>query len=221
MIVQRVMREYYQRSLFDFAKFQLGYKDITKRTHGKIVDALEESTSKKLICVPRGCFKSTITSISYPLWLLIRNPNLRIMIDSEIYTNSKNFLREIRGHIESEDFKAVFGDLVGPLWQEGDIILKSRTRVLKEPSISCAGVETTKVGMHFDVIIFDDLCSDNNMNTEESREKVIRHYQMATAILEPGGVMVVVGTRYHDMDVIGHIVKQELDPEVVKVYGIK
>jgi hypothetical protein len=143
------------------------------------------------------------------------------MIDSEIYSNSKNFLREIKGHIESPQFKMLFGDWKGDVWQEGEIIIKTRTKVYKEPSIVCAGVETTKVGMHFDVIIHDDLCSDNNMQTEDSREKVIRHYQMNTSILEPNGIMIVIGTRYHEQDIIGHIIENELDLDNDKINNIR
>ena len=66
-----------------------------------------------------------------------------------------------------------------------------------------------KTGMHFDVIIMDDLNSASNSNTPEARAKVRDHYRMNHAILEPGGIMLVIGTRYAADDVIGFILDTE------------
>lgn len=127
------------------------------------------------------------------------------MIDSELYQNSKNFIREIKAHMESPLLTELWGDWKGPTWSEGEIIIKQRTVNKKEPSILAAGVGTTKVGIHTDFIVMDDLNSGNNSATPEACEKVWRHYQMNTSILEPEGTIVVIGTRYSEIDVPGRI----------------
>jgi len=170
-----------------------------------MITALEAPTKRKLIVMPRGSFKSSVGTIAYSIWLLIRDPNVRILIDSEVYKNSKNFLREIKNIIKSEKFKQVFGDWEGAIWTEGEIVVSKRTKNLKEGSIVCGGVETVKVGAHFDVIIHDDMNSGNNSETVEMQEKVLRHYRMNFAILDPGGIMVVTGTRYCVLDIIGTV----------------
>ena len=91
-------RNVYRNSLYKTAKDLLGYADLNRNTHGKMIDAIEENTDRKLIVMPRGTFKSSICSVAAPIWWLMRNPNERILLDSEVYTNSKNFLREIKGH---------------------------------------------------------------------------------------------------------------------------
>lgn len=209
-VLRRALQLRYQRSLFDFAKYLLGYKDLTEYTHKRITDTLEDDSDRKLICVPRGTFKSSICSVAYPIWRLINNPNLRILIDSELYANSVMYLREIKQHLGSETFIRVFGDLRTDTWNESEIIIGSRTKILKEPSIMVGGVGTVKVGLHFDLIIGDDYCSDSNSGTHEQRKKVISHYQYNLAILDPGGIYVLVGTRYADDDLYGHIIKNEL-----------
>jgi len=214
--LQKALQTTLLNDLYLFTRF-IGYKEIDMSVHGPIIKTLTSSTTKKLLCLPRGTFKSSITSVAWPLWLLLRNPNCRILIDSEVYTNSKNFLREIKAHIEKPVFKAVFGELKGETWNEGEIIVCTRTKALKEPSIACSGVEATKVGMHFDVIIHDDLCSDSNMMSEEQREKVIKHYQMNTSILEPHGINAVIGTRYASLDLVGHIISLELESDTEKI----
>lgn len=204
------IRGIYRRSLFVTAQDLLGFEDITTFTHGPIIRALEGPQPRKIICVPRGTFKSSITSIAYPIWLLINNPNLRIMIDSELYTNSTLYLREIKNRMLSEKFVTVFGDWRTTIWNESEILIKPRTKNVKEPSIMVAAIGTTKVGVHVDTIIADDYNSPNNSSTPEQRKKVIDHYKYNQSILEPDGTYVVVGTRYAEEDMIGWLLKNEL-----------
>lgn len=140
------------------------------------------------------------------------------MIDSEVYTNSKNFVREIKGHIKSNKFMEVFGDWEGPLWSEGEIIVSTRTKVLKEASIIAAGIGTVKVGQHVDVIIGDDYNSGNNSETSEARAKVIKHFQMNQSILEPGGSYILIGTRYAIDDCYGWVLANEVDQDTREKY---
>lgn len=200
----------YKKDLYKFSRYLLGFQDVNKQTHGSIISALESDTTRKLICVPRGCLKSSIACVAYPIWLLINNPDLRIILNSELYTNSKNFLREIKQHLESPEFTQLFGQFKTNTWNEGEIIIKQRIKKLKEASITCAGIGTTKVGQHADVIIHDDLNSHDNSSSPEACKKVIDHYRYSLSILEPTGTMVVIGTRYSENDCIGWILREEL-----------
>lgn len=201
----------FRKSLYETAKYLLSYKDITKSTHSGMILALESSTKRKLICVPRGTFKSTIGVVAYSIWLLINNPNLRILIDSEKYENSKNWIREIKGKLEDNLITSLFGQFKHDSnWSEGSITIKQRTQVYPQSSVTASGIGAGKVGQHYDVIIHDDLNSDKNSATPELRKKIIDHYKMNTSILEPGGIMVVIGTRYAEDDVIGWIIENEI-----------
>lgn len=202
----------YRKSLFRTARNLLGYRDVNEKTHGGIIKALESDSKRKLICVPRGCLKSTIACVSFPIWLLINNPNLRILIDSELYTNSRNFLREIKAHLVSPRLTKIYGTFKTEYnWTEKEITIAQRTQVKKEASITVGGVGTTKVGQHYDVIIGDDYNSNKNSATPEGCQKVIDHYRYNTSILEPGGTYVVIGTRYSELDLIGFILKNEMN----------
>ncbi len=198
------------RSLYFFAKHALGYPDINRDTHGDIISALEDDTQRKLIVVPRGTLKSTLACVAYPLWRLIKDANERVLLDSEVYENSKNFIREIKGKLESPMMTYLFGQSKSRTWNEGEIIIKQRTIGHKEASITAGGVATTKVGQHYSIIISDDLNSPNNSNTPENCRKVIDHYRYNISILEPHGTYVIVGTRYSELDIIGHVLKNEL-----------
>lgn len=200
----------YKNSLFATAKLLLGYKDVNVQTHGRIVDCLESDSTRKLIVCPRGALKSSLGVVAYSIWILLRNPNARILIDSEIYTNSKNFIREIKAHLETERLTQVFGQFKSDSnWTEGSITIRQRTHPYKESSITASGVGAVKVGQHFDYIICDDLNSNKNSLTDEGRKKVIAHYRLNLSILEPTGTMVVIGTRYASDDILGFILSNE------------
>ena len=200
----------YRDSLYRTAKDLCGYRDMTWHTHGKMIEAIEEDTERKLIVMPRGTFKSSVCSVAAPIWWLIRNPDERILLDSEVYTNSKNFLREIKGHLMSQAFLTLFGDYRGANWNEAEITIAQRQKNFKEASITCSGIGTVKVGQHYSKIVGDDYNSGNNSGTSEARAKVLTHYKMSTAILEPGGVYMIVGTRYAVDDIIGHVIANEM-----------
>lgn len=217
--LQETLIQTFNSSLFDTCQLLLGFNDVNQTTHGEIIRILESTSTRKLICVPRGCLKSTIACVGYPIWLLNRDPNLRILIDSELYTNSKNFLREIKGHLESERFTAIYGPYKSRVWNESEIIIKQRTKNLKEASITVAGVGTTKVGQHFDVIIGDDYNSPANTNNPENAAKVVQHYRYNISILEPTGTYAIIGTRYSELDLIGHVLTNEVHPKEINDSG--
>lgn len=209
-LLQERIRAKYRNSLYKTCQTLLGYSDINRETHGRMVAALESSSKRKLIVMPRGTFKSSIGVVGYSIWRLLRNPNERILIDSEVYSNSKNFLREIKAHLETPLITAIFGKFrTESNWNEGEMTIAQRTHPYKEASITCGGIETVKVGQHYTLIIADDLNSGNNSASPEGRKKVLDHYRMNTAILEPEGTYVVIGTRYASDDVIGFILENE------------
>lgn len=212
-IILEALKIKYDQSLGAFTKALVGMKDITAGCHGDMIDCLERPTKLKLIVMPRGTMKTSIASIAYPLWLLTKNPNLRIMLDSEVYTNSMKRLREIRQVLDSRQFKAIYGDWSGPVWNDSELIIKPRTKIQKEATIFASGIGASKTGNHCDVIIADDLNTPLNTNTKENAEKVYEHYKYYTSILDPGGTIVVIGTRYSNMDTIGRIIDNELSQQ--------
>jgi hypothetical protein len=204
------VRKAYGDSLWHTTTKLLGFKDLTIHTHLPIIKALESHSRRKLVCVPRGTFKSSIASVAYPIWRLIKDPNRRILIDSEVFTNSKNYLRQIKNLILSDNFVQIFGDWRTDVWNESEIVIAPRNKILKDPSIVVGGIETTKVGLHVDEIIGDDYNSPANSETPEQRKKVIDHYQMNQSILEPDGTYTIIGTRYSEGDLIGWVLENEL-----------
>lgn len=200
--------------LYFFCREILGYDAMTPQPHKELCDFTISELHKKLILMPRGSFKSSVVTIGYALWRLVKDRNLRILISSETYAQSKTFLRAIKTHIEQNDtFRAVFGDIrpatLESSWRQEEITVAGRTRVGREPSISCSGIDQAKTGFHYDLIILDDIVSNNNINTPEQINKTIDHYKLLLSILEPNSDMIIIGTRYSYADLYGHLLEEE------------
>lgn len=215
-----IRADLYAQDLFTFcrAKDGLNYPDVNWKTHGEIIEILEAPSKFKLIVVPRGTLKSSIVCVGFVIQSLLRNPNERILIDSDVYTNSKNFIREIKGHLESPRLMSLFGDFKSANWNEGEITVKQRNKIFKEASVTAGGVGTTKVGQHYSMIIGDDYNNDKNSNSPEMRQKVINHFKHNMSILEPGGTYVITATRYAEDDIPGFILQNILGVTNIK-YG--
>jgi hypothetical protein len=132
-------------------------------------------------------------------------------------------IREIKGHMQGNKFQAIFGDWKGPVWSDGEIIVNTRTKVLKEPTVFASGIGAGKTGTHVDVIIADDLNSPMNTNNPENASKVVDHYRYYQSILEPEGIIVLIGTRYSSSDLIGFVLREEIGidnlPDILKPYA--
>jgi predicted phage terminase large subunit-like protein len=158
-----------------------------------------------LALLPRGTLKSSCITIGLSIQFFLNYSEERILIDSETWTKSTNFLVELKGHFEGNEivrgmFKAAWGvypnEDKSKAWSDSKIVLSSRKKPRKEPSVDTAGVEVTKNGMHYDLILFDDLHSENNTKTKEQIEKVKEHFKLAYSLLDPGCPVVVIGTRW-------------------------
>lgn len=208
--VQKAHQLLYQQSLYRTAKYLCGYSQTNHRTHGTMIRVLESEKKRKLVTMPRGTFKTSIAVVAFILQNIIKNPNIRILLDSELWTLSRNSLREIKAHIKGPIFQEIFPGWRLVLDNQDEITINQRTKILKEPTVTASGIGAGKTGQHYDLIVADDLNSPLNSLKLENAQKVIDHYRYYTSILEPGGTIVVIGTRYAELDLIGHILRTEV-----------
>jgi predicted phage terminase large subunit-like protein len=182
-------------------------------------DNFNPKNNNLLLLLPRGTFKSSVVTIGFTLQIALNEPNMRVLIDSETQSKAKAFLSEIKGHLEKGDmyracFKAIHGvypDGVSTkrnkdlLWTNAEVVLASRSKPLKEPSIMVSGIDKSINGMHYDYIICDDLHSEKNVTNAEQIEQVKAHWKLNYSLLDPGKVMIVIGTRWHFVDLYQEI----------------
>lgn len=211
----RFLREKCKTDLKFLAKSVCGMKAWEDDLHNDLATFLSQKTDKKLILIPRGHLKSSIVTVAWSIQQLLINPNVRILITNAVWDLSRKFLREISGLLTTKSvLPELFGTFDGPSskFTQDELTISQRTiGTIKEATITTAGVETALTGGHFDIIIHDDLVEENNINTKEQIQKIIRFYQNSLDLLDPGGQLLVVGTRWAVGDLYGHLIETEMD----------
>lgn len=220
-----------QNDFFFFAKFILGYADLDKAIHKPICDAMGDAANRRLqIILPRSFFKSTICSIAWPIWMLVRDPNERILIVSNTLDNAAKKLYGARAHFEDS------GSLLVKLWPHlipksfkvnwGATAIKlNRTKEAPEFSIECAGTGTNVTGRHYTRIIQDDTIAPNRDDITETTvlpdpdqiAQAIGFHKLCMSLLvnEATGSIIVVGTRWFERDLQSFITSNQ--PEYLKI----
>jgi hypothetical protein len=174
----------------------------------------QEAHDEALVLAFRGARKTAYLTIARAIFEILCNPNVRILFASDAADQAKTFLRGVKSHFERNDeLRAIFGDFVtgAEKWADGEIIVNRRTAVgMKEGTITCVGQETALLGRHFDIIICDDLVTDENSITDGQREKVKNYYyKTLLPALEPHGKQWVIGTRWNEDDLYGWLEKND------------
>lgn len=189
----------------------LGFKDWDV-VHDDLERVLARPSRRKLILIPRGHLKTTVITKAYAIQLLLRDPDTRILIANQIWDKAREMLYEIKQLLtDKSDLPKLFGNFLSERWREDDIVILQRKKALAAPSIGTSGVEAELTSSHYDVIFLDDLQGEKNFQTPDQREKVKRYYRSMMDLLEPGGLMIVVGTRWHLDDVYQYIMDVEKD----------
>src|SRR2546428_2705321 len=178
----------------------------TRDTHRKRV--------KVAFIIPRKGRKSTLVTQSVPPYLLMYDPNLSIVIDSEKKDRSNDFLGSILRVIGGEA-KVGWRDTIGSWkssdrkWTESAAEISVRTyRQRKEPSLVTSSVEIGYTGGAPDVLIIDDPMSPES-HTDVWMQNVIDHYNGMGPVVMPNGLIWLNMTRYDDGDLAGHIQRTE------------
>lgn len=171
--------------------------------HNEIYSLLaNQEVKKRAILAPRGHSKSTLGSFVYPMYkALFKDPEEPrfIVIVSESQDQAVNFLSNIKMALEENPrIRYYFGDLVGDLWTQDDIILKNKVR------IKAIGTRQRVRGINFlskrpTDIILDDFESELNSLTPENRH---RNMDWVAGAIEPSldddGVLTCIGTIVHE-----------------------
>ena len=208
------------KSLYYFGKFILGY-DLEEKPHKEMCDFVQKCVlvhKKGLQLVPRGTFKTTIVSQILPLWMIAKDPNIRILLDSVVLKNSERNLEVIKNMIARHDrFISLYGNYKDKEnWRTNEIIVSKRSNLsLKEPTIGTSSVDTIEVGPHWDLIIPDDLHNEKNTKNRDQIEIIYEHFKLLFSLLDPGCPIFLVGTRWTDLDLYGIIIEDHKDFKVM------
>lgn len=158
-----------------------------------------------LINTPPFHSKSMTITINYVTYKIVEDPNIRVLIVSKTGQSANKFLSAIKDRLSSktrlfEDLKNDFAPAGGydgneAVWRNNMIYLNPdlRTRGEKDPTIQALGIGQHIYGARADLIILDD-CVDLE-NAHEFEKQINWIQNIVDSRLEPGGMMIAVGTR--------------------------
>ena len=152
-----------------------------------------------MLFLPPRHGKSEMVTVRYPVWLLEREPSTRVIVGAYNQTLVNKFSRKSRriatGRVElSEDRRAV---------EDWETETGGGFRAVG------VGGGITGQGGHY-IIIDDPVKSREEANSQAYRDRVWDWYKddLYTR-LEPGGVIILIMTRWHEDDLAGRIIASE------------
>ena len=145
------------------------------------------------------------TSVIFPSWALTKYPTLRFFqagFDGDL---SEGFSREARSLVQSERYRQFFPELINARVNRQDYWQTKLGGYYYATSVGGGS------GMPADVAILDDVHRNReDANSPKKREKV---WSWITSVvlprLAPDGVLIIVGTRWHDDDAIGRFTNRD------------
>lgn len=223
------LRSRAESSLFLFAKGILGYDWLNARIHKPLCEILESSASRIRVVLPRGWLKTTVCTIAYPLWAALKNPNIRILIVQNTFSNACKKLTSIRSQIESNELLRALWPGILPtkdcIWKTEALQL-NRDHHHPEATFEAAGTGTRITGRHYNLSIEDDTVApdldemgeEELLPTQGDVEKAIGYHRLLTPLIAtmPDNRMVIVGTRWFPQDLLSW--SQNKEPRYTQYY---
>jgi len=166
------------------------------------------------ILAPYGSGKTAQCSIGIPLFAFGQDPSLRIMLVSANDRIASERLVLIRQYIDhSDEYHDIFPHVradEGMGWTKTNLYLK-RLTYSKDASLSTCGATSSGIGKRSDVLIMDDVNdAKNTLHQPKMREVIWRNFTgVFLSRLEPGGRVLLIATRWHEMDLIGKILEDD------------
>lgn len=182
--------------------------------HGQLEQELKAPEDTKLILLPRNHLKSSIISVGYTIQSILNNFNIRVLLTNAVWEFSRKLLGQITGFLTNKSvLPELFGAFDGPngrFTQDSITVAQRDSGLVKDPTITTAGLESALTGTRYDLIIHDDLVDPTNIGTMDQIKKVINFYNQSRDLVDRKTKIIVVGTRWHQSDLYGHLIENQM-----------
>lgn len=166
-----------------------------------------ESPAGRVICnVPPGHAKTTTFSINYIVWLIHKDPNIKVIIVCKDQGLAIQILGAIKHRLVSplyRDLHARFAPEGGwrdpdSSWTQTQIFVQGKGDGEKDPTVQALGIGGRIYGARSDVIFLDDAVTLANVNEFEKQHRWLD--QEVESRLDGAGLLAILGTRVAPMD---------------------
>jgi len=193
--------------------------DFHKKWIASIMDAIENGTQHMILSPPRH--GKTDLLIHFAVWLICKNPNIRILWVGGNEEIAKNAISSVLDQLESNEL--LIEEICGPgakfkptsrtgkAWSQSGFTVGTRTVTgIKSPTMVGLGRGGKILSRDCDIIIADDIEDHTSTMQPASRENT-RSWWTTTlsSRKEEHTAMVVIGSRQHYDDLYSHLLDNE------------
>lgn len=219
------MQEFFKRNFRAFV-YLLGYRDLGKFHEEEIeklskVRKLEKKPSRRLWMWSRGFFKTSLITEAHTAWLIVNNPDIRILIVSFSLSVAVKPFGVVRNFFAGHnEFRYFFREYCPKANEAGKVefgtteyfTVPNRSIPRKEPTLMCAGVGTNITGLHFDYMKIDDLVNKDSVSNDTQIQASKDYYALLRPIYDNATLPRedVIGTLYHFNDLHSDLLKNPL-----------
>jgi hypothetical protein len=171
----------------------------------KVTDTVLADNGRLCLSVPPRHGKSTLISHWTPTWFLDAWPHKRVMLCSYSAALAVSWGKQVRDTLNGHAYCRTR--------LKSDDKRKDRWRTTHDGGMLCAGVGGSITGFGADLVIIDDPHKDwAEAYSEAVRENVWEWFQGTLLTrLEPNASIIVLHTRWHRKDLIGHLLADHND----------
>lgn len=198
--------------------FSESTKNYVSRSQADIDDS-DNYERFMILLDPRAFFKSTINRADATQWIL-NCPDISMMIMTAANDLAAEFVIEIKKHFflalgaEPKPLHLLFPEyILRGIKGTSAEPMKCPARIHQRPyaTLWSDSIDSTLSGWHCDVLKFDDVVSNNNCNTDITREKLRNQIDTTLNLVDTWGKIDMLGTRYFPDDYYGTRFSKKLD----------
>lgn len=173
---------------------------LSQRLRQAVEDVEAGQNRYILISMPPRMGKSQMTSTYFPLWLLRRHADWKIGLISHSDSLSIGWGREVRRLIEENS--EAYGIRLAR-----DAGAASHWQTESKGSVTSRSVGQSVTGLGFKVMLIDDAVKDfAAAHSAKQRDNLWSWWTLnAVTRLEPPNLVVMIGTRWHEDDLLGRV----------------
>jgi len=187
------------------------WPEFIEGRHHKIIaekfNRIAQGKLKRLIvCLPPRHSKSEFASTYFPSWMMGLRGNLKIIQTTHTAELATSFGRKVRNLIDSSEYSSIFPDLK----LQADNKSAGRWTSNQQGEFFAAGVGGAITGRGADLLIIDDPHSEQDALSPTAMESAYEWYTSGPRQrLQPGGIIVLVMTRWSTKDLVGKVLKKQ------------
>ncbi|QLL10073.1 hypothetical protein H0P51_08080 [Mycobacterium vicinigordonae] len=170
-----------------------------------LADAITQPDRRTIITCPPRESKSTTVAVIGTLFALSRNPDERVILASYADSLAWEHSRTTRALVEEHS------DLLG-FRLSADKTSAARWAVDgRRGGLLAVGITSGVTGFGAGLLLIDDATKNAaEADSEASRARVLAEFRATLMTrVHPGGSVVIIGTRWHERDLIGSLLREE------------